>query len=76
MIASSWSGLTSGMRMGTLLSILWEPAFVNTATPDWASSVSVGPARSEGIPLKATLQLLDILEMSMTSISLSMVSSR
>ena len=74
--ASNWSGLTSGMRMGTWGSILWLPALVNTATPASASWDSVGPARSEGMPLNAILQFLAILEMSMVSILLSMVSSR
>jgi len=62
--------------MGTWASILWEPALVNTATPASASWVSVGPARSEGIPLNAILQFSEIFLMSMVSILRSMVSSR
>ena len=62
--------------MGTWASILWDPALVKTATPASASSVSVGPASSEGIPLKAILQFFAIFLMSMVSILRSMVSSR
>ena len=67
--------MTSGIRIATSLSILCEPALVKTPTPFCASSVSVGPARSDGIPLNAILQFLEILPRSIVSIFLSRVSS-